>query len=55
MCPATMPAASRSQSSAPQPNSWRSGAIVSAVSVERPVTTTFAPRASASTIGVEPM
>ena len=37
---------------APQPNSWRSGAIVSAVSVERPVMTTFAPCASASTIGV---
>jgi hypothetical protein len=33
----------------------RSGAMVSAVSVDRPVTTTFAPRASASTIGVEPM
>jgi hypothetical protein len=53
--PGDDPAASWSQSSAPQPNSCRSGAMVSAVSVDRPVTTTFAPRASASTIGVEPM
>ena len=44
MCPAMMPAASLSQSSARQPNSCTSGAIVSAVSVERPVTTTLAPR-----------
>ena len=43
MWPAMMPAASRSQSSAAQPNSWRSGAIVSAVSVDRPVMTMFAP------------
>jgi hypothetical protein len=55
MCPAMMPAASLSQSVALQPNSCRSGAIVSAVSVERPVMTTLAPLASASTIGVLPM
>src|SRR3981081_186183 len=36
MWPAMIPAASLSQSVAPQPNSWRSGAIVSAVSVARP-------------------
>ena len=41
MWPAMIPAASWSQSSRAQPNSWRSGAIVSAVSVERPVTTTL--------------
>ncbi len=44
MWPATVPAASRSQSSRCQPNSWISGASVSPVSVARPVMTTRAPR-----------
>ncbi len=38
-----------------QPNSKRSGAIVSAVSVERPVIDDVRAAASASTIGTEPM
>ena len=49
------PDSSRSQSSRAHPNSWINGPYVSAVSVERPVTMTFAPLASASTIGRAPM
>ena len=45
MWPATVPAATLSQSSGDQPNSWKIGPSVSPVSVTRPVTTTFAPPA----------
>ena len=54
MWPATMPAASRSQSSAAQPNSWIIGARVTPVSVTRPVMTTLAPISSAFTTGAAP-
>ena len=54
MCPATVPAATLSQSSGDQPNSWKIGPSVSPVSVTRPVTTTSAPPRSASTIGAMP-
>ncbi len=54
MCPATVPAATLSQSSGDQPNSWKIGPRVSPVSVTRPVTTTSAPPLSASTIGAMP-
>ncbi len=49
-----MPAASWCHASSLHPNSWRRGAIVSDVSVDRPVMTTCAPFRSASTIGPEP-
>ncbi len=54
MCPATVPAASRFQSVAPQPNSAISGDRTSPGSVERPVTTMSAPWRSASATGNEP-
>jgi len=54
MCPATVPAAIRSQSSERHPNSCTSGPRVRPVSVTRPVTTTLAPPRSASTIGAMP-
>ena len=52
---ATIPAASLSHASRGHWNSKRRGAMVSAVSVERPVMTTLAPLPSASTIGAAPM
>ena len=54
MCPATIPAASRSQSSGAQANAWIIGASVIPVSVQRPVTTICAPLFSASTTGHAP-
>ena len=54
MCPATMPAATRSQSVGDQPNSNIIGASVTAASATRPVMITFAPRSSAFTIPPAP-
>ena len=54
MWPATMPAASRSQSSGAQWNAWIMGASVMPVSVQRPVTTICAPDFRASTTGHAP-
>ena len=52
--PATVPAASLSQSSARQPKAWTMGASVSPVSVTRPVMTMSAPWRSACTTGAAP-
>ena len=54
MCPATTPAARRSQSSSAQPNSWIMGARVTPVSVTRPEMTTLAPMSSAFATGCAP-
>ena len=54
MCPATIPEASRFQSSGAQSKAWIIGASVMPVSVQRPVTTICAPLFSASTTGQAP-
>ena len=54
MWPATMPAASRSQSSGAHPKRWIIGASVMPVSVQRPVTTMRAPLRRPSTTGQAP-
>ena len=54
VCPATVPAASRSHASARHPKACIKGPRVSPVSVTRPVITIPAPRRSASTTGPAP-
>ena len=54
MWPARLPAASRSKSSAAQPNSCISTPRVTALSTQRPVMTMSAPASSARAIGSAP-